>query len=42
MNLTDWSGMMDGWGDGGENGGRERVNGRKGREKGGKIWWKWE
>ena len=34
----DWSRMMDGCGDGG----RERVNGRKGREKGGKIWWKWE
>ena len=35
VNLTDWSRMMDGCG----NGGRERD---EWKERGGKIWWKWE
>lgn len=38
----DWSREKKGWWMGVGMGEERGMNGRKGEERGGKIWWKWE
>ena len=40
--MTDWNRERGGWWMGGEWGWKRSEQRRKRRERGGKIWWKWE